>query len=84
MTFKSLRKWQVHWVEFLISVIFKIKHRAEKRNSANASSKRSDYKSNENITLILLIKLANLILREILEIIMKICHDLNFCKNEEM
>ena len=45
MTSKSLIRRQTHWTEFLISFEFKIQHKAEKKNSADKSFKRSNYKT---------------------------------------
>lgn len=58
MTFKLLICTQTHWAKFLINCVFKIEHRARKKNSTDASSRRSDYKSKKKITLMSLLKLV--------------------------
>ena len=80
MSLKSLIKRQTHWTEFLTDFDFIIKHKSDKRNSANASSKRSDYKSNESVTLLSLFKLIAITLEKTRKISMNTCSDLILCE----
>ena len=83
MTIKSLTKRQTHWAEFLISFEFKIKHRTDKRNSTNALSRRTDYKSIEKMTFVSLLRLVNMTLQKTKEAIIEMCHDLKIDDSSE-
>ena len=83
MTSKSLIRRQAHWTEFLISFDFKIQHRAEKKNSADESFRRSNYKTKKEIILILLLKLISMTLQEAREATIDMCHELTLCENDE-
>ena len=80
MSSKSLTKRQAHWAEFLTDFDFIIEHKSDKRNSANASSRKSDYKSNESVTLLSLLKLIAITLKKTREISMNTCSDLVLCE----
>ena len=84
MTFKLLTKRKTHLIEFSINFNFKIKQRTKKKNSTNASSKKLDYKLDEIIVLMLLLKIINLTWCEIRKTIINLCKSLIVCKNNEM
>ena len=83
MTIKSFTKRQIHWTEFLISFEFKIKHRADKKNSTNAFSRKADYKSIEEMTFVSLLRLINITLKKTKKTIIEICHDLKIDDSNE-
>ena len=59
---------------------FIIEHKSDKRNSADASSRRSNYKSNESVTLLSLLKLIAITLQEARKVSMNACSDLILCE----